>query len=72
MKKKVELSIPGDLKDEAIFYYIIKHYEVVPNIIEASFSTEMGWALVQFEGKAQELEKLFSFLQEKGVEVKQL
>ncbi|MEM7816435.1 MAG: NIL domain-containing protein [Candidatus Aenigmatarchaeota archaeon] len=68
-KKKVELNIPGTLKDEPFFYYIIKNFEVVPKILEASFSTEMGWAIVEFEGKDDELKRLFSFLEKKGVEV---
>jgi len=67
---EVELNIPAKFKDEPVFYYIIKNFEVVPNIVEASFSTEMGWAIVKFEGGEEELEKLFNFLKEKGVEVK--
>ena len=67
--KEVELNIPGRFKDEPIFYYIIKNFKVIPSIIEASFSTEMGWAIVRLEGEEEELEKLFKFLKEKGVEV---
>ena len=67
--KDVELIIPGDLKNEPIFYYIIKHFDVVPNIKEASFSTEMGWAIVCFEGKDEELKRMFKFLEEKSVRI---
>ncbi|HDN86136.1 MAG: ferredoxin [Candidatus Omnitrophota bacterium] len=67
--KEVELTIPGEFKDEPIFYYIIKNFDVIPNIVEASFSTEMGWAIVRIEGEEKELEKLFNFLKEKGVQV---
>ena len=69
-KVEVELHIPAKFKDEPIFYYIIKNFEVIPNIVEASFSTEMGWAIVKFEGEKEELERLFNFLKEKGVEVR--
>lgn len=65
----VELNIPSSSKDEPIFYYIIKNFDVIPNIIEASFSTDMGWAVVNFEGEPKELEKVFNFLAEKEVEV---
>jgi ABC-type methionine transport system ATPase subunit len=68
--KEVELTIPAKFKDEPVFYYIIKNFEVIPNIVEASFSTEMGWAIVNFQGEEEELERLFNFLREKGVEVK--
>lgn len=66
----VELSIPGDYKHEPIFYHMVKKYNVVPNILEASFSTEMGWAIVTLKGTKDHIEKLFKFLQNKGVEVK--
>lgn len=68
--KRVELMIPGKFKNEPVFYYIIKNFAVIPNIVEASFSTEMGWAIVKFQGKPKELERLFSALREKGVEIK--
>ena len=67
--KEVEFNIPGRFKDEPIFYYIVKNFKVIPSIIEASFSTEMGWAIIKLEGKDEELERLFKFLKEKGVEV---
>ena len=66
-KKEVELSFPASLKEEPVFYNIIKHFEVIPNILEASFSTNMGWAIVTFQGKDEELSKLFDFLRSKGV-----
>jgi ABC-type methionine transport system ATPase subunit len=67
--KEVELTIPGTFKEEPIFYYIIKNFNVIPNIVEASFSTEMGWAIVSIEGEEEELNKLFNFLTEKGVQI---
>ncbi len=67
--REVELIIPGSLKNEPIFYYIIKHFKVIPNIMEASFSTEMGWAIVRFEGEESELKKMFKFLEEKSVRI---
>ena len=66
---EVELNFPKELNNEPIFYYIVKNFEIIPNIVEASFSTEMGWAIVKFEGEEDELDKLFSFLKGKGVEV---
>ena len=66
---EVELRIPGSLKDEPIFYNIVKNFDVIPNIIEASFSTDMGWAIVKFEGEDKELERLYNFLNSKGVEI---
>lgn len=69
MKVRLELSMPVKFKNEPVFYYIIKNFEVIPNIIEASFSTEMGWAIVDFDGDKKEIERLVKFLEEKGVQV---
>ncbi len=70
MKKvEVELTFPGELKDEPIFYQIIKNFNVVPNIVEASFSTEMGWAIVSFEGPDEEITRLFEFLRSKNINI---
>ena len=69
MVKKVEFTFPAELKKEPIFYNIIKNFDVIPNIVEASFSTEMGWAIVKLKGKEEELNRLFNFLKEKGVRV---
>ncbi|OQX79508.1 MAG: hypothetical protein B6D56_06925 [Candidatus Omnitrophica bacterium 4484_70.1] len=69
MNTEVELTFPGGLKDEPVFYYIIKNFEVIPNIREASFSTEMGWAIVQFEGKEAEIKRMLDFLKGKGVQI---
>lgn len=67
--KEVELHIPGKFKEEPFFYFVIKNFDVIPFILEASFSTEMGWAIVRFEGDDDELDRLFDFLQDKGVKI---
>jgi len=69
MIKEVELNIPIEYKDEPFFCYIIKNFDITVRIIEASFSTEMGWAIVSFEGKEKEMNRLFDFLKEKNIEV---
>ncbi|MEJ2662802.1 MAG: NIL domain-containing protein [Spirochaetia bacterium] len=71
MIKKVELTINGTLNKEPLIYNIIKNFDVVPNIVEASFSTTMGWAIIEFEGEDEELDRVLAYLSEKsGVDVK--
>ena len=67
--KTVELNIPGEFKDEPLFYDIAKKFDIVFRILEASFSTDMGWAIVTFEGQDEQLEKLLQYLKEKRIEV---
>ncbi len=68
MKKvKVELTFPTELKDEPIIYYMCHNFEVIPNIIEASFSTENGWAYLTLEGEEEEVDKLLDYLRSRNV-----
>ncbi|MFH1753895.1 MAG: NIL domain-containing protein [Candidatus Omnitrophota bacterium] len=69
-KKKIELTIPSDLKEEPIIYFIGRDFKVLPNIIEASFSTSMGWAVLTVEGDDAEIERLIESLKERNVKVK--
>ena len=68
--KTLELSIPGEFKDEPLFYNIAKNFDLIFKIMEASFSTDMGWAIVTFEGQDEQLDKLSGYLKEKHIEVK--
>ena len=69
---KMELTIPSDLKDEPIIYQISHNFKVIPNIIEASFSTSMGWVILTVEGEQAEIDKLTAFLTQKNITVKVL
>ncbi len=66
---KIELFIPGELKDEPIICSMIKNFDIEMKIVEASFSTESGWAYLIIDGQKPELDKLFSYLREKGISV---
>jgi len=69
-KVTVELTFPGDLKKEPVIYYIGRDFKIIPNIIEASFSTTMGWAILTLDGEKDELDRLFKYLSEKSVTIK--
>ena len=70
MRIKTELTFPGKLKDEAIICNLCKKFDIVLSILEASFSTEIGWAILILEGGEGELHKALDHLKNKGVEVK--
>ena len=67
MKMRLELTFPKELKEEPIFYEMIKRFNVVPTIVEASFSTDIGWAYIKLEGEEDEINKLFDFLTSKNI-----
>ena len=69
MKIQVELTFPAELKDEPVLYYMGRNFNVIPNVIEASFSTEMGWTIVTLEGEEAEINRLFDYLKTKNVAI---
>ena len=68
-KINVELTFPKELKDEPVIYQMITNFKIVLNIQEASFSTDMGWALLTLEGEKSEIDRLFEYLGGKGVTI---
>jgi len=66
---KVELFIPGELKDEPIISEMIRNFNVDIKIIEASFSAESGWALLIVSGIKTETDRMFEHLRDKGINV---
>jgi ABC-type methionine transport system ATPase subunit len=67
MKIKTELVFPSSLKEEAVICSLCKQFDVIVRILEASFSTDTGWAILIFEGTEQEIGRAFEFLKNKGV-----
>jgi ABC-type methionine transport system ATPase subunit len=69
MELKTEVTFPKELKDEPIICNLCKKFDIVLNIIEASFSTEIGWAILVLGGEDEELKKAFTYLKDRGVEI---
>lgn len=69
MKLKIELSIPNELKDVPIIYYLGSKFDLIPNIIEASFSTDVGWAVLVLDGKESEINKALDYLKSKKITI---
>lgn len=71
MKKvKVELIFPKNLKDEQIICSMCKKFGISFSIIEASFSTELGWAILKLEGQSEDLKQALDYVNKFGVEIK--
>ena len=66
---EIELFIPGELKEQPIICTMIKNFNIALKIIEASFSTESGWAFLIVNGDKSEVDRLFAYLTELGVNV---
>jgi len=72
MEVKAELTFPGKLKDEAIICNLCKEFDIILNIVEASFSTDIGWAILVFKGKEEVLRSAFDSLKNKGVTIENI
>ncbi|MDO8662973.1 MAG: NIL domain-containing protein [Candidatus Omnitrophota bacterium] len=72
MKMAIGLTFPGALQDESIICYLCKNFNLNFNIIEASFSMEAGWSILQVEGEQEEIERAFDYLTDKGVKIQQI
>jgi ABC-type methionine transport system ATPase subunit len=72
MQVAVGLIFPGSLQDESIICCICKNYGVNLNIIEASFSMASGWAFLTLEGEKSELDKVFKYLDSKGIKIERI
>ncbi len=72
MKMSIGLTFPGSLQDESIICYLCKNFNITLNIIEASFSMNAGWSILQFEGEKEEIERAFDYLTDKGVKIQQI
>ncbi len=70
MKIRTELTFATELKDEAIICGLCKKFDIIVNILEASFSTDTGWAILVFDGTENEIKNAFDYLKSKGVEIK--
>ena len=69
MQVSVGLNFPGTLKDESVICYISKNFNINVNIIEASFSTSSGWAILKIEGEKEEIEKVLEYLISRGITI---
>jgi hypothetical protein len=66
---KVELFIPGELKEKPVICDMIKNFNILLKIVEASFSTESGWAYLIIKADKAEIDRLFDHLKGVGINV---
>lgn len=69
MQISVGLTFPGELKDETIICHVCKDFAVNVNILEASFSSTSGWAILGIEGEEEEINKVFDYLKSKNIKI---
>lgn len=69
MQIKAEFSFPEKLRGKPIICNICKEFNITLSIIEASFSTQTGWAILSMEGEEAELKRTFEHLRGMEIEI---
>lgn len=69
VKKKYYLNVPQKLIKEPLIYQLVKKYDIVPNIRQASISDQIGIVAIEIEGEQASVESATQYLQQMGVSV---
>lgn len=72
MQTSIGLTFPGELKDESVICSICKNFNVSINILEASFSTSSGWAILGIAGEKEQIDEVFKYLTGKNIKVNKI
>jgi hypothetical protein len=72
MKIQAEFLFHVELKDEPIICRLCKEFDIILKIIEASFSTETGWAILRIQAEPEELRRTLDYLKGIHVEITKL
>ena len=67
MELNIEVTFPKELKEDPIICNLCKGFDITLNIVEASFSTDIGWAILILHGENEDLKKATDYLIGKGV-----
>lgn len=72
MKIQAEFLFPEELKEQAIICNLCKEFDIIVKIVEASFSTDTGWAILRIEAEPDELRRTLDYLKEMHIEIKKI
>ncbi|MDD5044720.1 MAG: NIL domain-containing protein [Candidatus Omnitrophica bacterium] len=72
MQIAIGLTFPNVLQDEAVLCRVCKQFDVELSIIEASFSSVSGWAILKIAGEEDEIRRTFEYLNGRGIKIQQI
>ncbi len=65
----IRCVFPPRILQEPLLYNLGKDFSVVPNVRGAEIGEDRGWMDLELEGNDEELDRVVSYLRERGVEV---
>ena len=69
VKRCVMFTFSEELVKEPIIYNFSQQFNVVTNIRRADISEDEGWAVLELEGKEEDIEQGIAWVTSKGVRV---
>jgi L-aspartate semialdehyde sulfurtransferase ferredoxin len=70
--RKIHCVFPPVVLEEPLFHRISRDFNIVTNIRAAEVSEDSGFMDLELEGDPEEVDRVISYLQEKGVNVTDL
>jgi ABC-type methionine transport system ATPase subunit len=68
-KSRLWLMVPSRLITRPLLHEMGKNFDVIPNVRQASVTTEVGIVSIELDGEREEKERAIRWLEELGVKV---
>lgn len=70
--RRIICGFPQEVIQEPLLYNLAKDFNVIPNIRGASITESQGSMQLELQGEAEEINRVISYLRERGVTVDDL
>ena len=67
--KRVRFNFPLTRVKDPVIYYLVKDFDLIPNIRRANIEAERGWVVLEISGTSENIKKGFDFVRSYGVDV---
>ena len=68
-RKRVKFTFPRELITEPVIYELGRKFSIVTNIRRADVRDDMGWVVLELEGKEDEIDNGLQWVTASGVRV---
>lgn len=69
VKKHIHFEFSEEMVQQPLLYQLNRKFDVIVNIRGASVSDEGGFLALELEGEQDEIDRVFTFLKDAGVQV---
>jgi len=69
MKRCVTFTFPSELSTEPVIYNLGMQFGVITNILRANITEDIGWMMLDMEGKEEDIEQGIAWVTGRGVKV---